>query len=79
MPKNNPTGDFFNPPSNLSQDFEELWFEDLDVNELFWQTNKPKTGEGSIPWRKVSLTEGRNLKTQKIYSFDRKTKVFQKI
>ena len=77
MAINNPMGDHFNPPSNLSQDFEEYNFEDLEVDELFWQTNKPK--EESIPWRKVSLTEGRNLKTQKMYSFDRKTKVFQKI
>ena len=77
MAINNPTGVFFNPPSNMSQDFEEHRFEDLEVDELFWQTNKPK--EEQIPWRKTSLTEGRNLKTQKIYSFDRKTKVFQKI
>jgi len=79
MPVNNPTGDYFNPPSNMSQDFEEYWLEDLEGDELFWQTNKPKTGEGSVPWRKVSQTEGRNLKTQQIHSFQRKTKVFQKI
>ena len=77
MAINNPMGDHFNPPSNLSQDYEEYWFEDLEVDELFWQTNKPK--EESIPWRKISQTEGRNLKTQKIYSFDGRTKVFQKI
>ena len=77
MAINNPSGDFYNPPSNMSQDFEEFRFEDLEVYELFWQTNKPK--EEQVPWRKSSLTEGRNLKTQKIYSFDRKTKVFQKI
>jgi len=77
MPINNPAGDHFNPPSNMSQDFEEYRFEDLEVDELFWQTNKPK--EEQIPWRKVSLSEGKNLKTQKIYSFDRKTKIFQKI
>ena len=77
MAINNPAGDHFNPPSNLSQDFEEFRFEDLEVDELFWQTNKPK--EEQIPWRKSSLTEGRNLKTQKIYGFDLKTKVFQKI
>jgi len=79
MSVNNPAGDYFNPPSNMSQDFEEFWFEDLEVDELFWQTNKPKEGEASIPWRKTSLTEGMNLKTQKIHNFDRKTKVFQKI
>ena len=77
MATNNTAGDFYNPPSNLSQDFEEFRFEDLEVDELFWQTNKPK--EEQIPWRKTSLTEARNLKTQKVYNFQRKTKVFQKI
>ena len=77
MAINNPMGDHFNPPSNMSQDYEEYNFEDLEVDELFWQTNKPK--EEQIPWRKTSLTEATNLKTQKTYSFDRKTKVFQKI
>ena len=77
MAINNPTGDYFNPPSNMSQDFEEYWFEDLEVDELFWQTNKPK--EESVPWRKVSQTEGINIKTQKTYTFQAKTKVFQKI
>ena len=77
MPINNPMGDHFNPPSNMSQDYEEYNFEDLEVDELFWQTNKPK--EESVPWRKVSMTEGTNLKTQKTYNFQRKTKVFQKI
>ena len=79
MPTNNPTRDYFDPPSNMSQDFEEYYFEDLEVDELFWQTNKPKTGEGSIPWRKVSQTQGKNLKTQKTHNFQSKTKVFQKI
>ena len=65
MPINNPMGDHFNPPSNMSQDFEEYYFEDLEVDELFWQTNKPK--------------EGQNLKTRTTHSFQRKTKVFQKI
>ena len=78
MPVNNPTGDFFNPPSNLSQDFEEYWFEDLEVDELFWQTNNPKDAHQNTPWRKVSSTEGRHLKTQKIFSFAPKTKVFQR-
>ena len=77
MAINNPMGDHFNPPSNMSQDFEEYRFEDLEVDELFWQTNKPK--EESVPCRKISLTEGTNLKTQTTHTFNRKTKVFQKI
>jgi hypothetical protein len=79
MPNNNPTRDRYNPPSNMSQDFEEYYFQDLEVDELFWQTNKPKEGEASIPWRKVSQTQGINIKTQKTYNFQAKTKVFQKI
>ena len=77
MPINNPMGDHFNPPSNMSQDFEEYYFDELEVDELFWQTNKPK--EESVPWRKINLTEARNIKTQKIHSFQGRTKVFQKI
>ena len=77
MAVNNPTGDYFNPPSNLSQDFEEYNFSDLEVDELFWQTNKPK--EEHIPWRKVSQTQGMNLKTRTSHNFQPKTKVFQKI
>ena len=77
MAVNNPAGDFFNPPSNLSQDFEEYWFDELEVDELFWQTDKPK--EEQIPWRKVNQVQGLNLKTQKTYNFQKRTKVFQKI
>ena len=79
MAVNNPMADHFNPPSNLSQDFEEYWFVDLEVDELFWQTNKPKSGEASIPWRKVNKTQAINIKTQKTYNFQPRTKVFQKI
>ena len=42
MAKNDPTQDFFNPPSNMSQDFEEIYFSELNNDELFYQTNKPK-------------------------------------
>ena len=76
MPTNDPTNDRYNPPSNLSRDFEEFNFEDLELGELFWQTNKPKE---SNPWRKVSQTQGIQLKTQTTHSFQPKTKVFQRI
>ena len=76
MPNNNPTRDHFDPPSNQSKDFEELYFQDLELDELFWQTNRP---EESNPWRKSSQTQGKNLKTQTLHNFDLKTKVYQKI
>ena len=76
MPNNNPTRDRFDPPSNLSVDFEEYYFGDLEVDELFWQTNRP---EESNPWRKSNQTQALNLKSQTIHNFDLKTKVYQKI
>ena len=76
MPTNNPTRDRYEPPSNMSNDFEEFQFGELEVNELFWQTNRP---EESNPWRKENQTQGRNLKTQTLHNFQDKTKVFQKI
>ena len=76
MPTNNPTRDRFDPPSNMSLDFEEFKFGDLEIDELFWQTNRPTE---SNPWRKSSQTQGLNLKSQKTYNFDLKTKVYQRI
>ena len=76
MSRNNPVNDRYNPPSNMSTDFEEYRFEDLELNELFWQTNRP---EETNPWRKVSETQGMNLKTQTTHNFQGKTKIFQKI
>ena len=76
MANNNPTNDRYNPPGVGSLDFEEFQFGELEVDELFWQTNRP---EESNPWRKVSQTQGMNLKTQTNHNFDSKTKVFQRI
>ena len=75
MAENNPANDRYNPPNNLSVDFEEFYFDELEMDELFWQTNKP---EETNPWRKVSQTEGMNLKTQTTHNFQPRTKVFQK-
>tara|TARA_R110000824_G_scaffold102485_1_gene243846 strand:- start:488 stop:718 length:231 start_codon:yes stop_codon:yes gene_type:complete len=76
MPRNIPTSDMFNPPSNMSQDFEEFKFGELEVDELFWQTDRPREDN---PWRKSSQTQGLNLKTQTTHNFQPKTIVFQKI
>ena len=76
MANNNPTRDRYEPPSNMSNDFEEFYFEDLEVGELFWQTNRP---EESNPWRKENQTQGKNLKNQSLHNFQVKTKVYQKI
>ena len=75
-PTNDQANDRYNPPGNLSQDFEKYKFSELEMNELFWQTNQP--GD-NIPWRKVSVTQGRNLKTQSDHNFNQSTVVWQKV
>ena len=75
-PENNPAEDRYNPPGNLSQDFEKFRFSELEMDELFWQSNQP--GD-NIPWRKVSATQGRNLKAQSNHNFNANTIVWQKV
>ena len=76
MPTNDPTNDTYNPPGYLSEDFQGFTFGELEVDELFWQTNQP--GD-NIPWRKVNQTQGMNLKAQTDHNFNPKTVVWQKI
>jgi len=76
MSGNNPANDRYNPPSNMSVDFEETKFGELEVDELFWQTNRP---EESNPWRKVSQNQALNLKSQTTHNFDLKTTIYQRI
>lgn len=74
-PTNNPVNDRYNPPGVNSPDFERYTFGELEVDELFWQTNQP--GE-NIPWRKTSQTQGTNLRTQTVHNFNTGTVVWQK-
>ena len=76
MATNNQVNDRYNPAGNMSIDFEEFYFGDLEVDELFWQTNRP---EESNPWRKANQTQGKNLRSQTLHNFNLKTKVYQKI
>ena len=75
-PTNDQANDRYNPPGNLSDDFEKYRFSELEMDELFWQTNQP--GD-NIPWRKVGATQGRNLKAQSDHNFNPNTVVWQKV
>ena len=62
--------------SDFTDSNAKFKFEDLDVGELFWQTNKPSE---TNPWRKENQTQGKNLKAETLHNFQPRTKVFQKI
>ena len=76
MAENNPANDRYNPPGNLSHDFEKFIFSELEDNELFWQTNQP--GD-NIPWRKTSPTTAINLKAKSVHTFKITAVVWQKV
>jgi len=75
-PENNQANDRYNPPGNLSDDFEKFTFGELESAEVFWQTNQP--GD-NIPWRKMSDTQAMNLKQGTMHNFIHNTVVWQKI
>ena len=75
MSKNDPTQDRYDPPGVGNTDFEKMVFSDLDVYDLFWQTDQP--GD-NIPWRKVTDTQGMNLRARTTHNFEPRTVVFQK-
>jgi len=75
MPINDQVNDRYNPPGNLSDDFEEFKFSELEVDELFWQSNQP--GD-NIPWRKINQTQALNIKAQTTHNFNIRTVVWQK-
>ena len=76
MPKNDPAQDRYNPPGLSSTDFEKFSFGDLEVDDLFWQTN---SNTESNPWRKTNQTQSINLKTQTTHNFGSRTVVYQKV
>ena len=76
MAENNPVEDRYNPPGTMSRDYEKTSFSEIDVDDLFWQTNAEKENN---PWRKTGETRAQNLKTQSTHTFQPTTVVFLKI
>ena len=76
MAENNPANDRYNPPGTNSIDFERFTFGELEMDELFWQTNSQTE---SNPWRKVNQSQALNLKSQTTHNFQSNTLVYQKV
>jgi len=76
MANNDPAQDRYSPPDLNSKDFERFTFGELEIDELFWQTNQP--GD-NISWRKLNQTQATNLRKQTVHNFNNKTVVYQKV
>ena len=76
MATNDPVNDRYNPPGLTSRDFERFTFGELEVDELFWQSNQP--GD-NYSWRKINQTQALNIRKQTTHNFNSRTVVFQKV
>ena len=76
MAINDQANDRYNPPSTNTSDFDKFTFGELEMDELFWQTNIQTENN---PWRKVGQNQGLNLKTNTTHNFQLNTVVYQKI
>ena len=76
MADNNPAEDRYNPPGLTSRDFERFTFGELEVDDLFWQTNTP--GD-NYSWRKINQTQALNKRKQTTHNFNLNTVVYQKV
>tara|TARA_Y100000310_G_scaffold334833_1_gene415485 strand:- start:97 stop:330 length:234 start_codon:yes stop_codon:yes gene_type:complete len=77
MVGNNLPNDMYNPPSVSQTDFEEIRFNEIDSDDLFWLNQNPN-GDVNHVHRKISDGEAMNLKTGVTSTF-KNIYVYQKI
>jgi len=76
MAINNPVGDRYNPPGNRSEDFEEIRFSEVELEDLFWLTNV--SGKNNPPYRKIDDGSGGNTRTRVDQNFQLRDIVYQR-
>tara|TARA_Y100001963_G_scaffold110606_1_gene152945 strand:+ start:574 stop:810 length:237 start_codon:yes stop_codon:yes gene_type:complete len=77
MSVNNQAQDRYNAPLNRSVDFEQVYFRDLEVDDLFWLRNDTANGNVNHCHRKINPSDSMNLITRQIVQVGN-IKVYQK-
>ena len=75
---NNTAGDFYNPPSALTTDFDEMRFSDVPMDEIFWPNNSANPDQ-NVAHRKLSEDSAMNTKTRQMVMMEGRALVYQKI
>ena len=76
MPENNQAQDAYNPPSITNEDFEQLKFNEIELDDLFWL--KDRNAPDNPPYRKLNDNEAGNTKTRLLESFKSNDVVYQR-
>ena len=76
MPENNQAEDRYNPPEISNDDFEEIRFSEVEVEDLFWLTGV--SGKNNPPYRKIDEDSGGNTRTRVDENFQPSDIVYQR-
>ena len=76
MPENNQADDRYNPPKISNDDFEEIRFSEVELEDLFWLTNV--SGKDNPPYRKIDEGSGGNTRTRVDENFELNDTVYQR-
>jgi hypothetical protein len=77
MAENNSVEDSYNPPP-VSSEFEETNFEDVEIDDLIWITNRSLDGMINPAHRKIDEMNALNLQSGQPMKFHPRQKVYQK-
>ena len=78
MSVNNQAQDRYNAPNVRSVDFEETYWSDLEIDDLFWLRNDNINGNVNNCHRKINDTESMNLITREIVKISGNQRVYTK-
>ena len=76
MPENNQAQDRYNAPEISNDDFEEVRFSEVEVEDLFWLTGAG--GNDNPPYRKIDEGSGGNTRTRLDENFQPSDIVYQR-
>ena len=77
MARNNSVEDSYNPPP-IGSEFEEFNFEDIELDDLVWITDKSINGMENPAHRNLNEISALNLQTGNVMNFHPRQKVYQK-
>ena len=73
---NNPVDDRYNPPGIGQNDFDEIRFDEIEDEDLFWLNQS--VGDNNPPYRKMNDKQGYNTRTGIVEDFVFNAQVFMR-
>ena len=73
---NNPVDDRYNPPGIGQNDFDQVRFDEIEDEDLFWLNQS--TGDNNPPYRKMNNKQAHNTRDGIVYDFEYNKIVFQR-